>query len=482
MHRSRAAHKQRAHTLVGDPRAVGVRLCSIMCALGLVGASIAGCAAAADPGAPPRLTPPMGWNSWNSGIPLTEDTVKATVDAMVSSGMRDVGYQYVNLDAGWAAPTRDSNGRLRADPKTFPQGIAALARYVHDRGMLLGLYASPYDETCGQDPLIASAGHEDTDAKTFAAWGVDYLKYDWCHSDADHATQVRLFTAMRNALRATGRRIFYSINPNSSKDHSAGTAYDWSGIADMVRNTTDLVPVWRNALPPLDSSDAFLTGTYLGVPDEFRASSPAVSRSHAGYFNDPDMMVVGLTWSDFFVNHLDVSRLIVSEDQLTPERLQKLRVKLALSDTEVSWRANAQPSLTESEQRAHFSLWAMLAAPLLAGNDVRTMSDQTRAILTNRDVIAVDQDSLAAQATASPQDNRVLVKPLSDGALAVALFNAADKPAEITTTASAVGGLHGAPCYAMRDLWTHTETTTAGEVTRTVAPHDVAMLRISPCH
>src|SRR5262245_58658423 len=131
---------------------------------------------------------------------------EATVDAMVSSGMRGAGYRYVNLDAGWAAPTRGSDGRLRADPKTFPHGIAALARYVHDRGLLLGLYASPYDETCGQDPRIASAGHEDADARTFADWGVDYLKYDWCHSDADHADQVKLFTAMRNALHATGRR------------------------------------------------------------------------------------------------------------------------------------------------------------------------------------------------------------------------------------------------------------------------------------
>ena len=466
------------HTLVGDPRPVGVRLWSIVLAL-LVGAGMTGCAATPDAGAPQQLTPPMGWNSWNSGIPLTEDTVKATVDAMVASGMRDAGYRYVNLDAGWAAPTRDPDGKLRADPKTFPHGIAALARYLHDRGMLLGLYASPYDETCGQDPRIASAGHENTDARTFAAWGVDYLKYDWCHTDADHANQVRLFTAMRNALRASGRRIFYSINPNSSDNHHAGTGYDWSGIADMARNTTDLVPVWRNTLPPLDSSDAFLTGTYLGVPDEFRASSPVVSRSRAGYFNDPDMMVVGLSWSDFFVNHLDVSRLIVSQDQLTPERLQKLRVKLALSDAEVSWRANAQPSLTESEQRSHFSLWAMLAAPLLAGNDLRTMSDQTRAILTNRDVIAVDQDLLAAQATAAPRDNRVLVKPLSGGDVAVALFNAADQPTEVATDAHAAG-LRDAPCYAVRDLWTHTDTTTAGEITRTVAPHDVVMLRISP--
>jgi alpha-galactosidase len=421
----------------------------------------------------------MGWNSWNSGIPLTEQTVRATVDAMVSSGMRDAGYRYVNLDAGWAAPTRGPDGKLRADPNTFPGGIAALASYVHGRGMLLGLYASPYDETCGQDPRIASRGHESIDARTFAGWGVDYLKYDWCHADAYHASQVKVFTAMRNALHATGRHIFYSINPNSSDDHNAGTRYDWSGIADMSRNTTDLVPVWRNALPPLDRSDAFLTGTYLGVPDEFHASSSTASRGRAGYFNDPDMLVVGLSWSDFFVNHLDISRLIVSQDDLTPERLQKIRAKLALSNAEVSWRANAQPSLSESEQRAHFSLWAMLAAPLLAGNDVRTMSDQTRAILTNRDVIAVDQDPVTAQATPSPRDNRVLVKPLSGGAVAVALFNADDRPADITASASAAG-LRDAPCYTVRDLWTHTETTTTGAIARTVAPHDVAMLRISP--
>jgi alpha-galactosidase len=464
--------------MVGDPRRVGVPLRRIVAALSLAGATIAGCAAPTDRGAPQRLTPPMGWNSWDSGIPLTERTVKATVDAMVSSGMRDAGYRYVNLDAGWAAPTRGPDGKLRADPNAFPDGIAALAHYVHDRGMLLGLYASPYDESCGQDPRIASGGHEDTDARTFAAWGVDYLKYDWCHNDADRANQVKLFTAMRNALNATGRRIFYSINPNSSDDHNAGSAYDWSAVADMTRNTTDLVPVWRNTLPPLGSSDSFVTGNYLGVPDEFRASSPSASRARAGHFNDPDMLVVGLTWDDFFVNHLDVSRLLVSQDELTPERLQKLRVKLALSDAEVSWRANAQPDLTESEQRTHFSLWAMLAAPLLAGNDVRTMSDQTRAILTNRDVIAIDQDPLAVQAAPSPQDSRILVKPLSDGAVAVVLFNADAQPAVITTSASAAG-LHGARCYAVRDLWAHTETAAASEITRTVAPHDVAMLRIS---
>src|SRR5690348_5852219 len=127
MHSGQAAHCQRTHTLVGDPRPVGARLWSILLALSLAGAGMTGCAATPDAGAPQRLTPSMGWNSWNSGIPLTEDTVKATADALVSSGMRDAGYRYVNLDAGWAAPTRDSDGKLRADPKTFPHGIAALA-------------------------------------------------------------------------------------------------------------------------------------------------------------------------------------------------------------------------------------------------------------------------------------------------------------------------------------------------------------------
>jgi alpha-galactosidase len=420
----------------------------------------------------------MGWNSWNSGIPLNEQTVKATIDAMVASGMRDAGYRYINLDAGWAAPTRDANGRLQADTRSFPDGIAALATYVHERGMLLGIYASPFDETCGQDVRIGSKGHETTNAHTFADWGVDYLKYDWCRANADHAEQVSVFTAMRNALRATGRRIFYSINPNSSGDHRAGVTYDWSSIADMARTTTDLVPVWRSTLPPIDSSDAFLTGTNLGVPDEFAASTTVAAHDHPGYYSDPDMLVVGLPWSEYFVNHLALNRAIVAHYQVPPARLQTLSEKFALSDAELAWRATAQPGLSESEQRTHFSLWAMLAAPLIAGNDVRSITDATRTLLTNADVIAVDQDPLVARAAASAPDPRVLVKPLADGSVAIALLNAAQHPATITVDLTAVR-LPTASCYTVRDLWSHTETTTAAGVSREVAPHDVAMLRIS---
>jgi alpha-galactosidase len=307
---------------------------------------------------------------------------------------------------------------------------------------------------------------------------VDYLKYDWCRSDADHADQVKMFTAMRNALRATGRRIFYSINPNSSDDHRAGITYDWSGIADMARTTTDLVPVWRSTLPPLDSADAFVTGTNLGVPDEFAASVATAAASRPGYSADPDMLVVGLSWSEFFVNHLAVNRAIIAGYEVTPDRLKELSEKFVLSDPQLVWRATAQPALTESEQRTHFSLWAMLAAPLIAGNDVRSMTEATRTTLANADVIAVDQDPLMARAAAATGDPRVLVRPLAGGDVAVVLFNAGDRPTTITTDSKAVG-LPSAPCYSVRDLWTHTDATGAGSISRLVEPHGVAMLRVS---
>ncbi|MCW2516674.1 MAG: alpha-galactosidase [Mycobacterium sp.] len=462
-----------------DAHRMGRRFASVAASVSVACVVAAGCAGPpTDGGAPARLTPPMGWNSWNSGIPLTEQTVEQTIDAMVSSGMRDAGYRYVDLDAGWAAPTRGADGRLRADPRAFPHGIAALAAYAHDRGMLFGIYASPFDETCGQDVRIGSDGHETTDATTFAAWGVDYLKYDWCRSNADHAEQVKVFTAMRNALQATGRRIFYSINPNSSDDHRAGIDHDWSGIADMARSTTDLVPVWRSTLPPLDDSDAFLTGTNLGVPDEFAASARAVGASHPGYSADPDMLVVGLPWSEYFTNHIAVNRAIVATYRVTTDRLRKLSDKFTLSDAQLASRATGQPSLTEAEQRSHFSLWAMLSAPLIAGNDVRSMTEATRAILTNRDVIAVDQDPLVARAAPLAGDPRVLVKPLAGGDVAVALVNSDDRPAVIAFAAAAAG-LPPSSCYSVRDLWSHAVSTGDGGISRVLAPHDVAMLRVS---
>ena len=413
---------------------------------------LAGCTAPETEETPQSPTPPpMGWNSWNSGIELDEASVRDTIDAMVSSGMRDAGYRYVNLDAGWAAPTRGPDGALRADPTRFPNGLAPLAQYAHDRGLLFGVYSSPFNQTCGQDPRIAGEGHEEQDAATFAGWGVDYLKYDWCRADADHDDQVRVFTAMRDALRATGRRIVYSINPNGVGDLTAGTRYDWSGIADVVRTTGDLVPVWTDVLPRSGPDDPFVTGFYRGVPDQFEQAVGAPHRD--AYRGDPDMLVVGVPWPDYFGRHLVGSM---------PDEF-----------------ATAQPGLTDDEQRSHFSLWAMLSAPLIAGNDLRSMSPTTRSILTNREVIDVDQDPLVA-APRSVQDVRIWAKPMADGSVTVALFNPSESAADLSTTATAVG-LPDVDCYSVRDLWERTTATTTGAIAaRSLSPHAVRMLRVNP--
>lgn len=413
--------------------------------------SVAGCSTSPpdDATVDPPVMPPMGWNSWNSGIELDEQSVRNTVDAIVSSGMRDAGYRYVNLDAGWAAPTRGPDGQLQADPKRFPHGLAPLARYVHDRGLLFGVYSSPYNQTCGQDPRLAGEGHEERDAATFAAWGVDYLKYDWCRADANHDDQVRVFTAMRKALRATGRHIVYSINPNGVGDLTAGSRYDWSGIADLVRTTGDLVPLWHDQLPRGGADDPFVTGFYRGVPDQFDQANSALHRR--AYRGDPDMLVVGVKWADFFHDHLS---------QGMPAEF-----------------ATVQPGLTDDEQRSHFSLWALLSAPLLAGNDVRSMSPSVRAILTNREVIAVDQDPLLA-APRAVQAEWIWYKPLADESVAVALLNSADHVMDLATTTSAIGLPH-APCYTVRDLWQHTTSTTTGAVgAQRLAPHALRLLRV----
>lgn len=399
---------------------------------------LAGCTTA-----PPRsLTPPMGWNSWNSGIELTEQSVHQIIDAMVSSGMRDAGYRYVNLDAGWAAPTRDADGHLHGDPDRFPHGMAALARYAHDRGMLLGIYHSPFNQGCGQDPRIGGADHEVVDAQTFADWGIDYLKYDWCRLAAGHDDQVKYFTAMRDALHATGRQIVYSINPNSSGDPGAGLEYDWSHISDVTRDAVDLVPAWGDS--------ALWSSGLAGVGQAFTEAGAAASHSGPTHVNDPDMMVIGLGWNEFVVGHPSMA--------LGPVRAD----------------------LTDTEQQTHFSLWALLAAPLLAGNDIRHMSDRTRALLTNREVIAVDQDPLVVQGHPLADDPRVVVKPLTDGAVAVGLFNQAADAVTLRTSLKAIG-LRDGMCHVVRDLWQHNEVTTTDTVEAPVPSRGVALLRVSSC-
>jgi alpha-galactosidase len=369
-------------------------------------------------------TPPMGWNSWNTfGCNINETLIRQMADAMVSSGMRDRGYQYVVVDDCWFNPNRDAQGNLQGDPSRFPSGMKALGDYLHARGLKFGIYQVPVDQTCAQyfdtyPGATGSQGHEAQDARQFAAWGVDYLKYDWCSPNGTIDEQVATFAKMRDALAATGRPIVYSINPNSIHAKT-GPLRNWSDVANLWRTTEDITNAW----------DTGQTNGYpMGIQNIVNVNVPLASYAGPGGFNDPDMMEVGRT---------------------------------------------------DTEQRSHFALWAIMAAPLIAGNDVRAANAATLAILNNADLIAVNQDSLGLQAIQVSFDGtrRVLAKRLAGGDVAVALFNQGSAATTISTTAAAVG--KAGSSFTLRDLWTGATSTTTSTITATVPGHGTAVYRVS---
>jgi alpha-galactosidase len=377
----------------------------------------------ADPGIL-AATPPMGWNSWNFfACNIDEARIKAAADALVSSGMKDVGYQYVNVDDCWMNG-RDASGNIRYDTTRFPSGISALASYIHGKGLKFGIYSAPNTGTCEglygspakSTVYVGSLGHEQQDAKSYAAWGVDLLKYDDCGGP------LSAFATMRDALRATGRPIVYSINPYTGSTcvptgaHTSTCGLDLAGLANMWRISADIKATWNDVIRIIDINASL--SAYAGP----------------GHWNDPDMLEVG------------------------------------------------NGSLTDTESRAHFSMWAMMAAPLIAGNDLTSMSATTKAILTNAEVIAVDQDPLGNQGkvVATPQTGlQVWSKTLSGNARAVALFNRNGSAANITVTFSQVGYASGQ--VAVRDLWQKADLgSMEGSYTATNVPsHGVVMLRLS---
>ncbi|MGW2619183.1 glycoside hydrolase family 27 protein [Streptomyces sp. NPDC001500] len=382
--------------------------------------------ATAAPGSP-ALTPPLGWNSWNSfGCGVTEAQVRQAADAMASSGMRDSGYRYVVVDDCWFDPQRDAAGNLRANSAKFPSGMKALGDYIHGKGLKFGIYQVPGERTCAQTSgsypgSTGSRGHENQDAATFASWGVDYLKYDWCSSSGTRDEQVARFTLMRDALRATGRPIVYSINPNSF--HAiTGSSYNWGEVADLWRTTEDLLDIWQNGN----------TNSYpMGVGNVLDVTAPLAAQSGPGHWNDPDMLVVG------------------------------------------------RPGLSLAESRSHFALWALMGAPLMAGNDIRTMSADVSAILRNSRLLAVDQDPLGAGGRRVRDDGNteVFAKSLSDGSVAVGLFNRGAGAATIATTAAQVG-LSGGQ-FTLTDLWTGAASSSSGQISASVPAHGVAAFRVS---
>jgi alpha-galactosidase len=372
-------------------------------------------------------TPPMGWNSWNTfGCNINEALIRQHADALVSSGLRDLGYRYVVVDDCWFNPNRDSSGNLQGDPGRFPSGMKALGDYLHARDLKFGIYQVPVDRTCAQyfgsyPGATGSQGHEAQDARQFAAWGVDFLKYDWCSPNGSINDQVATFAKMRDALAATGRPIVYSINPNSIHAKT-GPLRNWGDVANMWRTTEDITNTW-------DSGQT--NGYPMGIQNIVNVNVPLASYAGPGQFNDPDMMEVG------------------------------------------------RGGMSDTEMRSHFALWAVMAAPLIAGNDLRSMSAQTLAILSNRNLVTINQDSLALQAVQVSNDGtrRVLAKRLSNGDVAVALFNQGSATTTVSTTAAAVGKTGSS--FTLLDAWTNATSTTTGSISASVPAHGTVVYRVS---
>lgn len=393
-------------------------------------------------------TPVMGWNSWNHfGRNVTAADVRAAADAMVSSGMRDAGYLYVNIDDGWQG-TRDAEGNIRGN-ENFPD-MKALADYVHSKGLRLGIYSSPGSRTCAG--FEGSFGHEEQDARTYAAWGVDYLKYDLCSfrinlaEQADDITpnqraalqqsggdpravqamlsrisqtyslkQIAMmkdaYEKMHRALAATGRPIVYSLC-----QYGLGDVWQWG--ASVGGN------LWRTGGDIRDNYPS-MSAIGFGQLDIARYAGP-------GHWNDPDMLEIG------------------------------------------------NGGMSADEYRTHMSLWAILAAPLLAGNDLSRMTPETLAILANRDVIAVDQDTLGRQGDRvwASKAEEIWIRPLSDGSVAIGVFNRGVESVTVKLPFSSLG-LHGTPIA--RDLWAGRELgRLQNGYSLTVPRHGVVMLRVTP--
>ena len=374
-------------------------------------------------------TPPMGFNTWNTfQTKISEDMLREMVDAYVSSGMKKAGYQYFVLDDGWMAMNRDQNGSLVADPVKFPHGMKAFADYVHSKGLKFGIYNCAGSKTCAGYP--GTRGHEYEDARLYASWGVDFLKYDWCNTDSLYAPEA--YKTMNAALRATGRPIVFSICEWG--DHKP---WLWArGVGELYRTTGDI-------------SASFIKRTPIGnwTPQSVVSilDLQEAIRQYNGpnHWNDPDMLEVG-------------------------------------------------NGMSYTEDKAHFSLWCMLAAPLSAGNDLRKMSGQIRDILTSGELIAVDQDSLgiAAFRMTLPDSLEVWVKPLKNKQVVLCFFNrtAIDRNLDFKWQDLNIGDVNSgldlhfdSQKFLMHDLWLKKDIgKTAGNFKRVLASHDVLVVRLDP--
>ena len=390
-------------------------------------------------------TPQMGWSSWNKFMTdINEDIIKENADALVSLGLADVGYVYVNVDDGWHGE-RDENGFVTENPEKFPSGMKELGAYIHSKGLKFGIYSDAGDFTC--NGCTGSRGHEYQDALIYAMWEVDYLKYDWCHTanlDAKGAD-----TLMRNAIRKAGRPMVFSIC-------EWGTSKPWEWAADVGhswRTTHDIGPAFL-PVPVSYTAQGLRNWKPQSVMEIIEQNAPLREYAGPGHWNDPDMLEIGN---------------VITVDGITY-------------------------SMTPSEERAHFTMWCMMAAPLILGNDLRDISEETLAILKNRELIAVDQDPLGIQGLRLRKegDLQYWFKPLKDGDWAFCILNAGEKPVKVTLDWSALevdDSLSGrktdfaGTTYVGRDLWNSKArpiSTARKNVKVTVPSHDVAVYRLTP--
>ncbi len=362
-------------------------------------------------------TPPMGWNSWNyfncDGI--NETVIMEIADAMVTSGMKEAGYEYIVIDDCWQV-SRDEEGNIIADPEKFPSGIKYLADYIHTKGLKFGIYSCAGTLTCQERP--GSRGYEFQDARQYAEWGVDYLKYDWCHTGTQDA--LSSYSIMRDALYKTGRPIVFSIC-----EWGVNKPWNWANdVGHLWRTTGDIRNNWN--VP--DAKDGKVWGGGVIIILDMQENLEKFSGPDG--WNDPDMLEVG------------------------------------------------NGALTRDEEIAHFSLWCMLAAPLMAGNDLRNMTDETINILTNKEAIAIDQDPLGNQGYKIKDEGafEIFYKPLKNKDIALCLFNRNKHSIEKTINWNELS-INSE--YTIRDLWKHQNIgTTASKQTFNINGHGVILLRL----
>src|SRR4051794_35693666 len=373
-------------------------------------------------------TPPMGWASWNTfAAKINYNVIKAQADAMVSSGLKDAGYQYVNIDEGWWQGTRDGSGNITVNTSDWPGGMKAIADYIHSKGLKAGIYTDAGRDGCGYyyptgrpaAPGSGSEGHYAQDFLQFSQWGFDYVKVDWCGGDAEglnaQSTYQAISTAISSATAQTGRPMVLSVC-------NWGRQNPWSwapGISSLWRTSGDIIYFGENA-----SMSRMLAN--------FDAAQHPTAQTQ-GHYNDPDMLIVGM------------------------------------------------PAFTAAQNRTHLSLWAISGAPLLAGNNLATMSSDTRAVLTNSEVIAVDQDSLGAQGVKVAEETaglQVYSKTLSGtGRRAVVLLNRTGSAANITARWANLG-LTGAA--SVRNVWTATDAGSfTGSYTTSVPAGQAVLLTVT---